>query len=288
MTKKTKKNKKGVQGRSRTPPRSRSPPRNNNRSRRSPAPSPKSISPIRRRRSRSRNRTSARDRRSRAPSSRKNRYTRRFKPLSQITYSNLQEETIRGYSHAIIELLNKNFELGMEYYPNINSDKPIQYFKDTYDNLVKNMGDTDIKIKKIINNISDSDLNYLLIDGENIFYGMNDEAAIGQELVRLSSLTNAGCIFLFCQEHSIKRGGKFYFLHETPDKFFAKLGKLLIIDGPSRTELDDIYLVMAEKLIRSRKGYASCSIGTGYPRTSCRRIIGNRINIYTNDNFGWS
>ena len=98
---------------------------------------------------------------------------------------------------------------------------------------------------------------------------------------RFRLLTNAGCIFLFCQTHSIESGGKFSFLHETP-------GRFLIIDGANRTELDDIYLVMAERLIRSKKGYKSCSIGTGYPRTSCRHIIGNRINIYTNDNFGWS
>lgn len=272
MTKKTKKNKKGVQGRSRTPTRRNRSPFRRSSSRNSPRRRSRSNSPFRR----SRN---SRRRRSRGPSPRTP--SPRGRLLSRKTENNLKEETVRGYSHAIIEVLNIRYGLGIEYYPETNSNKQLQYFQDTLNNLRKNIGNTDYKIKKINNNISDSDMNYLLIDGENIFYGINDAAAIRQELERFRSLTNAGCIFLFCQTHSIESGGKFSFLHETP-------GRFLIIDGASKTELDDIYLVMAERLIRSRKGYASCSIGTGYPRTSCRHIVGNRINIYTNDNFGWS
>ena len=53
-----------------------------------------------------------------------------------------------------------------EYYPDKYSDKPLKYFQDTLNNLRKNSGNTDYKIKKINNNISDGDMNYLLIDGE--------------------------------------------------------------------------------------------------------------------------
>ena len=89
-------------------------------------------------------------------------------------------------------------------------------------------------------------MNYLLIDGENIFYGVNDSEAIRQELERVRRLTNAGCVFLFCQRHSIERRGKFSFLSEIP-------GRFIIIDANNQTEIDDIYLVMTERIIRKKK-----------------------------------
>tara|TARA_Y100000389_G_C17412364_1_gene491700 strand:+ start:104 stop:886 length:783 start_codon:yes stop_codon:yes gene_type:complete len=224
--------------------------------------------------------------------------------LSYTTRMNLTEQSVTRYSEAIIEVLNKGYEFGVEYYPN-PYEKSLAYFQTTLNNLLFDLGSGDFKSKisgeiQTLINTNGTSFSYLLIDGENVFHKEKDPQVVLEQLrSKKKQIQPSGnlIIYLFCQEHSTR--GRFRGLGQYLDQHLT----IRVESAANKSEVDDIYLVLTEKIIKykyltSPMGHInSYGIGSGYKGregspypisdVSFVRHETPRIVIWTNDNYRW-